>query len=422
MNRLGRKGKWYIFALVILFGGFTLYRVWAITQKKTVTQRTKRSEIPVQISPVVLKPITYSISMTGDILPLMQVDLFPKISGYIENIYVRLGDKVLKGQLIAQIDKADYLQKVKEVEARVLHAKAQLLEIETGTRIEEIRKAEEAVRQAESRFNNAKIQRERIEALYKRGVISKKEYDISEMEFTVSEAQLESAREHLKLLKEGARKEEREAAQARLKEVEALLAQERLKLQYTQIVAPFSGEISRRYVDPGSLVSPSTPIVNIVHADTLKVIANILEKDVPYIKIGMKAKVRAEAFPDKIFEGKIMHISSSLDLHTRTLQAEIYIPNQDRLIKPGMFSRIEISLIEKPSAMVIPKNALIEQGKERFVFVVKGNKAIRRSILTGFEDDKFIEVKEGVSEGDFIVIKGQESLRDGSSVKIIEGS
>lgn len=422
MNRLGRKGKWYIFALVILFAGFTLYRVWAITQKKTVTQRTKRSEIPVQISPVVLKPITYSISMTGDILPLMQVDLFPKISGYIENIYVRLGDKVLKGQLIAQIDKADYLQKVKEVEARVLHAKAQLLEIETGTRIEEIRKAEEAVRQAESRFNNAKIQRERIEALYKRGVISKKEYDISEMEFTVSEAQLESAREHLKLLKEGARKEEREAAQARLKEVEALLAQERLKLQYTQIVAPFSGEISRRYVDPGSLVSPSTPIVNIVHADTLKVIANILEKDVPYIKIGMKAKVRAEAFPDKIFEGKIMHISSSLDLHTRTLQAEIYIPNQDRLIKPGMFSRIEISLIEKPSAMVIPKNALIEQGKERFVFVVKGNKAIRRSILTGFEDDKFIEVKEGVSEGDFIVIKGQESLRDGSSVRIIEGS
>ncbi len=422
MNWLRRKAKLVIVIFIILLAGLVLYRGWAVTQKKTLTQRTKRGEIPVQISPVALRPITYSISMSADILPLMQVDLFPKISGYIESVNVSLGDRVQKGQLIAQIDKTDYLQKVKEAEARVLQARAQLLEIETGTRVEELRQAEEAVRQAESRFNNAKIQRERIEALYKKGVISKKEYDLSEMEYTVSEAQLEAAREHLKLLKEGARKEVREASQAKLKEAEAILAQERLKLQYTQIVAPFSGEINRRYVEPGLLVSPSTPIVNIVHTDTLKVIANILEKDVPYIKIGMKAKIRPEAFPDRVFEGKIMHLSSSLDLHTRTLQAEIYIPNQDRIIKPGMFSRIEITLVEKPKALVIPKVALIEQGKEKFVFILKGNHVTKRPILIGFEQDQFIEIQEGLSEGDIVITKGQDSLREGSLVRVIEGS
>lgn len=422
MNWIKRGGKWCIFFFIIFLAGFALYRIWAITQKKTLIQRPKHSEIPVQISPVVLKPIKYSISMSGDILPLMQVDLFPKISGYIESINVRLGDRVHKGQVIAQIDKSDYLQKVKEAEARVSYARAQLIEIEAGTRVEEIRKAEEAVRQAESRFNNAKIQRERIEILYKKGVISKKEYDLSEMEFTVSEAQLEAAREHLKLLKEGARKETKEAAQAKLMEAEAILAQERLKLHYTQIVAPFSGEISRRYVEPGLLVSPSSPIVNIAHTDTLKVIANILEKDIPYLNVGMKAKIKAETFPDKVFEGKIMHISNTLDLHTRTLQAEIYIPNQDRLIKPGMFSRIEVTLVEKPRALVIPKNAVIEKGKERFVFVVQGNQVTKRPILTGFEQDQFIEIKEGLSEGELVVVKGHESIREGSLVRIIEGS
>jgi len=421
MNRMGKRGKWFILIIVVLLAGFTLYRVWALTQKKSLPQRTKRGEIPVQISPVISRPISYSISMTGDLLPLMQVDLFPKISGYLEKIYVRLGDTVRKGQLVAQIDQVDYLQKVKEAEARVSQVRAQLLEIETGTRVEELRQAEEAVRQAESRYNNAKIQRERIEALYKRGVISKKEFDLSEMEYTVSEAQLEASREHLKLLREGARKEVREAALAKLNEAEAILAQEKLKLQYTKILAPFSGEISRRYVDEGALVSPSTPIANLVHTDTLKVVANILEKDIPYLKAGMKAKIKAEAFPEKVFEGKIMQLSSSLDLHTRTLQAEIYIPNPDRLLKPGMFSRIEIVLFEKPKALVVFKNAVLEKGKESFVFVLQGNQAIKRSVITGYEQDQFIEIREGLSEGEQVIIRGQESLREGSLVRVIEG-
>jgi len=421
MSRMVIRGKWLILFIIILIAGFTLYQVWALTKKKTLSQRVKRVEIPVQISPVISRPISYSISMTGDIIPMMQVDIFPKVSGYLESINVRLGDMVRKGQLIAQIDKADYLHKVKEAEARVSYARSQLQEIETGTRIEELRQAEEVVRQAESRFNNARIQRERIEALYKRGVISKKEFDLSEMEYTISEAQLEASREHLKLLKEGARKEVREASQAKLKEAEATLAQEKLKLQYTKIIAPFSGEVSRRYVDEGALVSPSTPIVNLVHTDTLKVLANILEKDIPYLKKGMNVRVRVEAFTDKIFEGKIMHISSSLDLNTRTLQAEIYIPNNEHLLKPGMFSRIEITLVEKPKALVISKNAIMEQGKEKFVFVIRGNQATKRSIITGYEQDQFIEVREGLFEGDQVVVRGQESLREGSTIRVIEG-
>lgn len=422
MNRIVKQWRWLFLGLILILIGLAFYRGWALSQKKTSAPRTKRGDIPVQVAPVISKPITYAISMTGDIAPQMQVDLFPRVSGYLEQIYVRLGDSVKQGQTIAQIDRTDYLQKVRETEARVALAKAQLAEIEAGPRPEELRQAEEAVRGAESRFENAKLHRERMEALFKRQVISKKERDLSEMEFTVAEAQLASSREHLKLLREGARQEVREASRARLKEIEAILAQERIRLQYTQITAPFSGEISRRYVDAGALVSPSTPIVNLIHTETVKVVAHVLEKDIPLLKTGMKAKVRTESFPGKVFEGRITRISSALEPVTRTLQAEIEVSNSERLLKPSMFARIEVVLMERPRALLIPRYAVLSDGKSKTVFVLNGNQAIRKQVITGYEQDEFVEILEGIAEGDQVIVKGQELIKERSTVRVIRGS
>ena len=413
--------KWVLICALVGVAALVLYRGWAATQRRTAALRTGRGEIPVQISPAVRRDLTYSLITTGDISPLMQVDLFPKVSGYLERISVNLGDSVRQGQVIAQIDQKDFIQKVKEIEAKVAHAKAQLSELEAGSRPEEMRQAEEAVRQAQSRFENAKLQRERVEALFKRQVISKKEMDLAEMEYTVVEAQLTASQQHLKMVREGARQEVKEAGQAKLKEMEAILEQERIRLQNTRIIAPFNGEITRKFVDEGSLVSPSTPLVTLVHTETLKVVANVLEKDISLLKPGIGAKIRAEAYPGRVFEGKVVRINSALDLTTRTLQAEINIPNPSHLLKPGMFSRIEVTLLEKPRTLSVPREALIEEGGKRSVFIVEGNQALQRPILTGIEQDQWVEVVEGLREGDQVIIKGQGSIKDRSTVRVIEG-
>jgi multidrug resistance efflux pump len=365
------------------------------------------------------------MKVTGDIMPLLQVDLFPKVSGYLERMNVHIGDRVNQGQVIAQIDPTDYLNKVREIEAKVAQARAQMTEVETGTRTEELRQAEEAVRQAQSRFENARLQHERVGALFKRQVMSKKEADAAEMEYSVAEAQLASSQQQLKLLREGARKEVRDATQAKLKEMEAILEQERARLRDTKIVAPFSGEISRKYVDAGAFVSPSspsTPLVNLVHTETLKIIANILEKDIPLLKGGMKAKIQVGAYPDRIFEGRVEKINSALDLTTRTLQAEVYIPNPVRTLKPGMFSNVEIVLLEKPHALVIPREAIIETGGETAVFVVEGKQAVRKSVILGYEQDRMVEVLKGLDEGNLLIIKGQQLIKEGSTIRVVEGS
>jgi membrane fusion protein (multidrug efflux system) len=417
--------RWILLLVVIGVAALALYQVWGFTQKKSGTQRVTRAEIPVQVTPVIRKPLTYSLRATGDIAPLMQVDLFPKVSGYLERIDVYIGDIVKQGQVIAQIDATEFLHKVREIEAKVAQAKANLSELEAGSRPEELRQAEEAVRQAQSRFDNAKLQRERIDALFKRQVISKKEADTAEMEYTVAEAQLASSQQNLKLIKEGARQEVREASQAKLKEMEAILEQERTRFKDTKIVAPFRGEISRKYVDAGAFVSPSspsTPLVNLVHTETLKLVANVLEKDVPLLKVGLKAKVRVESYPGRIFEGKVEKINSALDLSTRTLQAEVYIPNSDRSLKPGMFANVEVVLLEKPQTLVIPREAILGEGSEMSVFVAEGKQAVRKPITIGYEQDRMVEVLRGLNEADQVVIKGQQLIKDGSTIRVIEGS
>ncbi|MCJ7641208.1 MAG: efflux RND transporter periplasmic adaptor subunit [Desulfobacterales bacterium] len=421
-KRARKPWRWVIFFALIGVGGLILYRGWASSEKRSASQRVGRGDIPVEISPVVHQHLTYSLVANGDIAPLMQVDLYAKVSGYLEKISVQIGDSVRQGQVIAQIDRAEFVQKVKEVEAKVAQAKAQVAELEAGTRAEDVREAEEAVKQAQSRFNNAKLQRERVEALYKREVISKKEFDISEMDYNVTEAQLAAAEQHLKMLKEGARPEVKAASLGKLKEMEAILAQEQIRLQNTEIVAPFPGEIVRRNVDNGALVSPSTPLVTLVHMETLKVLANVLEKDIALVKPGMKAKILTETYPEKPFEGTIVRINKALDLGTRTLQTEINVPNPGRLLKPGMFARIEVTLTDKPDALAIPKEAVLEEGGKQAVFVVEGNQALRKPVVTGIEQGPFIEVVEGLKDGEKVVVRGQESLRDRSTILVVEGS
>ena len=421
LSKKRKTWRWIILIALVAVGGLILYRSWAYTERRSASQRVARGDIPVQVSPVTRQNLTYSLVSNGDISPLMQVDLSPKVSGYLEKTFVEMGDSVRQGQVIAQIDRAEFVQKVREVEAKVAQAKAAADEVEAGTRSEDIRQAEEAVKQAQSRYDNAKAQRERMEALFKKQIISKKDFDNADTECAVCDAQLSSSQERLKQLKEGARQEVKEGSRARLKEMEAILAQEQIRLQNTQIVAPFAGEIIRRYVDSGSLVSSSTPVVTLIHLETLKVVANVLEKDVGLVKPGMKAKILTEAYPEKPFEGTVVRINKALDLATRTLQAEINIPNPGHLLKPGMFAKVEMILKEKPDALTVPKDAVLrEEGKE-FVFVVEGNQALRKRVVTGIERESLIEIIEGMKEEDKVVIRGQESLRDRSTIRIVEG-
>jgi RND family efflux transporter MFP subunit len=133
-------------------------------------------------------------------------------------------------------------------------------------------------------------------------------------------------------------------------------------------------------------------------------------------------RIRVGAYPDRIFEGRVEKINSALDLATRTLQAEIYIPNTGRFLKPGMLSNVEMVLLEKPEALVIPKEAIIETGGEMIVFIAEGKQAVRKTVTLGYEQDRMVEVLKGLDKGSLLIIKGQQLIKDGSTIRVVEGS
>jgi len=196
----------------------------------------------------------------------------------------------------------------------------------------------------------------------------------------------------------------------------------------TLLEAPFSGIITGKYFEDGELYTgaPSmtgkSAVVTLMQINPLKVTASISEQNYPMIKRGMQARVNADVYPDKEFTGKIFRVHPTVNPMSRTFEAEIEIPNNNELLRPGMFVRVSIDMGEIES-FVVPSNAvLIQEGtNERFLFVVNGNTASRRIVTLGKRFDEMVEISGGqIAEGDNLVVDGQARLIDGRNVEIVK--
>lgn len=339
-------------------------------------------EIPVRLAVVKKGPIAYVLSTSGDVLPLRQVDVVSRISGYVERIHFEMGDRVAAGQIVATVEPKEQGHRVEEDEAAVKVAEATL-------------------REKESQLLDAEKQVERARLLRQKDFISSQELDTAETRANTAKAQ-------------------KELAQAQLAQRVAALSQSRYQLGLTRVVAPFSGVVTRRLVDPGAYVSSSTLILTIAVPDPLKVIVNISEKDVTLVRVGMVTKLQIDAFPGRTFEGKIARLNSALESASRTLMAEVHVPNRDQLLKPGMFARVSLVLAEQKDALLVPVEAVVEDEGKDFVYSVAEGKAKRRAVSKGWTENGLVAISKGLEEGEQIVVAGQQRLKPGMSVRVLD--
>ncbi len=403
--------------LLLLLGGVAAYR--GLARDRDGTRRPAR-EITVRVAEARRGPVRHVLSTTGDVLPLLQVDLTPKVSGTVAAVEVEIGQAVAAGQVIARLEQTEFQQRVAEAEAKVARAAARVAELNAGARPEEIRQAEETLRQAVSRRGNARLNRDRIRELFAGGAVSQRELDEAELAVTLTEAQQEAAEQSLALLRQGAHPEVRAAAEAELKEAQALLAQQRTQLAYSTLLAPFTGHITRRLVDPGATVGPTTPIATLMTLGTVKVLLAVPERDTPLLTVRSPAIIRVDAFPGRKFPGRVARINSALDPSSRTLAAELHVANPEGLLLPGMFARAEATLLER-EGILIPNEAVLEEGGAEAVFVVEAGTAHRRPVETGYLQGALIEIRRGLTGGEAVVVAGQQGLRDGATVRLLQG-
>lgn len=211
---------------------------------------------------------------------------------------------------------------------------------------------------------------------------------------------------------------EAEKVELGLKSAEVQLKQLQKQLRSTSIVAPFSGVVSKKMVDLGSMVMPGTPIVELTDISSLKLSVSVPERDILKFQKGQKVVANADVYSDVDFNGVISNIAVQADAsHNFKVQSTIKNSNANRLMA-GMYGSVSLSNSKSTSALSVPRKALVGSSKSPKVYVVRNGKAKLTSFNAGTSDGEYIEVVSGLSQGDKIVIKGQVNLQDNSNVKI----
>jgi RND family efflux transporter MFP subunit len=318
-----------------------------------------------------------------------EADLFAKVTGYVSDVRVDIGDHVKAGQVLAAIDLPEMEKQLAEDEAQLASKQSAL---ETARRQVDHDKANRTLQD---------ITLKRQEALFKDHWVPAQMVDQTLADAAVAKANV------------GVAKANRTLAAHQIDLAAATVEKTKTLLAYTQIVAPFDGVVARRLVNRGDLVQPPTgtlmtPLFRVQRIDAIRVFCDVPENDVPYLHIGDAAIVKAAGFDGKPFIGKVTRFSLRLDPETRNMRTEIDLPNPKERLYPGMYAEVSLEMNRRPDALTVPAAAVGSDGDSTFVDTITDNRITRLAIKTGLTDNGRIEVTTGLAEPTPVVttIKG----------------
>lgn len=340
-----------------------------------------RLPMTVEVAPVTHADLSEQITVVGNLIGALTVDAAPKINGRLQAVTVKMGDRVTRGQQLARIEDSEISEQVKQATAALDVAKATVRQ-----------------RAADLRFANTNLERTRN--LADRQLISRQTLDDAESRQQAATAQVD-------------------LAQAQFAQSQARVDELKINLENTVITSPVTGFVGKRTLDPGAWVTPNTSFISVVDISTVRLVANVVEKDLRRVSPGTPADVQVDAYPGEQFVGRVAHIAPVLDPSTRTAEIEVEIANPLGRLKPGMYAKVHFTVERHDKALVVPANAIVELDGKRGVFVPgDGNTAQFQPVTTGLEQADLIEVAGGLSEGARVVTTGAAALRDGDRIML----
>lgn len=371
---------------VIIFFAVTALVVFRLSTGAKTDQKKPRVITVGTVTPV-KQDLAIRLTYTADIIPNQVVNLFSRVDGYIAKIHVDKGDFVNANQLLVEIDHTDYQHAVNQAKANLTAAKAK-------------------VSQQQAAVRNTKLTLDRMQSLIKDQFVSQQDLDTAQVNFDGAIAALQSL-------------------QAQVKQVEVALAQAETNLAYSYIRAPFAGYVAERNLDQGAYVTSATAststmsrgILSLHDIETVRILIEVVEKDIPLVHIGQKAEVRAEAYPDRVFEGTVTRIVQALNRATRTMTVEIDLPNKERDLKGGMFARVEALVGTHPQAIQVPIDAVSRLEDAQYVYVVREGKAQRMNVEIGAREGNRVEITKGLTGDEQVIVSGKDLVHDGTPVQ-----
>ncbi len=329
------------------------------------------------------------------------------VSGKVIFVGPREGDYVAKGSVLAQIDPTDFRLSLNVAEAQKKSAHANLEKVMNSYR-------PEALEQARIAYDRAEDEYRRMKMMYDSN-------SLAPNDFLKYKATYETAKQVYEQAKEGGQKEDKRLTIATYDETDARLRIAAKALSDATLYAPVSGYVAKRSIEPGDTASAGRPVFEIVQLDTVEVNVGVPETDVHLVRIGQKVSLTLPALPGQSFEGTIRIINVSADPNTRTYMARVAVPNPKHVLKIGMVAEAKIAGDRKISMMTVPGEAIVRDAQGAtivFVYFPKEGRVYSKRVKVGTFCGTEIEIKEGLSGDESIVIAGHDYLRDGMPVTI----
>ncbi|HYK20414.1 MAG TPA: efflux RND transporter periplasmic adaptor subunit [Pyrinomonadaceae bacterium] len=373
------------------------------------------------------------LTASGYVVAHHKIAVGAKVMGRVSWIGVEKGDSVQEGQVLVRLEDSEFRAQVNQAKANLAAAQARLDQLRTGSRPQEKLKDKAAVLQAEANLKIAQADYERSERLYREGVASKAEFDSALARRDTAVALLEAARQSSAMTDIGPRAEEIRAAEAQVQQMKAAVDYAQTQLAATEIKAPVAGTVLERIVERGEMVTPSafggsgarTSVVDLADLTDLQIELDISQADFARLKMGQRAEIIPEAFPNLRYTGFIEEIAPEANRAKSTVQVKVKVENPNEQLRPEMNARVNF-LSDKPASnqaqsvarVLVPKQAIVRRDNFAFVFVVKGNRVEQRTIRPGEEIGDAYYVLDGLSGNESVAIAGVDKLRDGDRVKI----
>lgn len=420
--------KWLVRSILLLL----LTAIGLVAHRFIFAPRIDPRSLPT--TPVVKATLPLTVSANALIEPKQSINVSPKTAGILKTLLVDEGDRVKAGQIIAYMDDSNLQGQKVEAEGKLAAAVAKLQKLEAGNRPQEIQEARAKLDEMQAKVRQAELTLAQDERLYQSGAISERDVESSRSDRDSLIAQVEQAQQSLSLKEAGSRVEEIAEARAEVIAAKGTLQNIQSQLDDAIIRAPFSGIVTRKFTDPGAFVTPSTAASAEFSATSSSILslaaenrvaADVSETNISKIKIGQSVIIQADAYPGKIFGGKVTEIApqSTVEMNVTSFEVKISLSDPENLLRAGMNADVEFQVGQISNALVVPTVAIVREEQGTGVYITTENEPPEfKSIQTGVIVGSLTEVESGVSEGDLVVLgMPKQDQDDSKGASILQG-
>ena len=352
----------------------------------------------VDVVTVVLGPLQNSLVFSSRVASVARTDLASTLTARVEKVLVREGDAVKAGQLLIALDDDDLQAQLQQAQAALGTAEARLKsQYELSGPV-----ATQGLAQSRANMEYALSDLARNQSLHAKGFIGDaKLQDVERAATSASAAYQQAAAQATANTRGGA---EAQATQARVREAQGAVRVVRAQLEQTSIAAPADGRVIARSVEVGDVAQSGKKLLTLAISGETRLIAQIDEKNLRFVREGMRAVASADAFPDIKFDAQLIYLAPSVDVTRGTVEARLRVPKPPTILRDDMTVSAEVVVAQKQNALSIPGNALREAGERKYVLVVRSGTALEQDVKIGVQSLQRVEIVSGLSAGEAVIV------------------